>query len=413
MNRLDKSVKPLIKNRPIQIGITAVLVLFICFALIIIGSWGNLVVAEAEPGNSPDDVISVPTPDPTPEPTPEPTPGPTPEPDPTPEPTPDPTPEPVLSSLNPLSGLPINDELVNNRPVAVSLSNDPAALPMNGVSSADIIFEFLIEGGWTRMLGVFQDFTQVPKAGSIRSARHYTVEIVESLDAIFIHAGGSPLGYQELRNRGIDNFDEVSGKRSEIYFRDRGRIAGRRLIHLHSLVVTGERYERRLPDYTFRKVLKDGYELGWKFVEDGTPGNGATANNIVVSYSAGKTSTFIYDSNAKTYKMEQKFSSGGRVIPFTDANDNSTPGFTNVIVLKTSVSTLVGEGSGAGRQDIVTIGSGEGYFINGGKYIEIEWSRANKESPFVFKTKDGAILELGEGKSYISIIPRSRTPDFS
>ena len=78
-------------------------------------------------------------------------------------------PEPVL---NPLTGLPLkNENNVNNRPVAVMLNNIHLAMPQHGVSDADMIFEYNVEGAITRMVCFFQAIDRVGTIGSIRSAR--------------------------------------------------------------------------------------------------------------------------------------------------------------------------------------------------------------------------------------------------
>ena len=69
---------------------------------------------------------------------------------------PEPDPEPVIPmGTNPLTGLPLELEYVNDRPVAVIFNNLYQAMPQLGISQADIIYEIPAEGGITRMLGVF------------------------------------------------------------------------------------------------------------------------------------------------------------------------------------------------------------------------------------------------------------------
>ena len=93
-----------------------------------------------------------------------------PEPLPQPEPEPEPVPE-VPSGVNPLTGMPMEEEYESLRPVAVMLNNLKAAQPQLGVSRADIIYEVPAEGGITRMLAVYQTLDNVETLGSIRSAR--------------------------------------------------------------------------------------------------------------------------------------------------------------------------------------------------------------------------------------------------
>ncbi|MCL2425424.1 MAG: DUF3048 domain-containing protein [Oscillospiraceae bacterium] len=301
-----------------------------------------------------------------------------------------------IMTYNPLTGLPMDEARAQNRPLAIVLANCVDSIPMNGVSQADVIYELLVEGGITRMLALYQDFSDVQMVGSIRSARHYTVEFARSHDAILIHAGGSqPYAYRTISELGVPNLDEVGGNRREIFFRDRGRIGGRRIDTLHAVVTTNARVAQFLPQYDFDLDHTLGFEQGWIFADDATPTGGSAATNAVVTFPGGKTSIFTFDTNENVYRMSQFRRD------FVDANDGSRPGFTNVIVMRTSITSLPGDR--AGRQDVVTVGEGEGYFIHGGRSVPINWSRADRESPLVFTNLDGSPLELGRGSTYIGV----------
>ena len=100
-----------------------------------------------------------------------------------------PTPTPYNGPVNPLSGMPTDGEISSQRPVAVMLNNLEQALPQQGQSQADLIYEVVAEGGITRMLGVFQSVEDVDMIGSIRSTRPYYIELALGHDALFIHAG--------------------------------------------------------------------------------------------------------------------------------------------------------------------------------------------------------------------------------
>ena len=101
-----------------------------------------------------------------------------------------------------------SEEILNNRPVMVSVENHKDARPQWGITSADIVWEMVVEGGITRMLLMFSDASRLPdKIGPTRSARHYFVELAEGFDAIFVHFGGSPQAYSALKQQGTDNLD--------------------------------------------------------------------------------------------------------------------------------------------------------------------------------------------------------------
>jgi len=304
------------------------------------------------------------------------------------------------SFINPLTGLYTVDDVSKLRPVAISISNQRGALPTNatnGISQADILYEVLVEAGITRFIGLYQDFTSIDVVGSIRSARHYTVQLAEAYDAIFIHAGGSPLGYEEIENRGITNLDEVSGRGAPAFLRNQNRIPGHTVENYHSVTTSGARLLQWLPISGERLIIGQNRQP-LTFTDNPIPA-GSRAYEVGIRFSAAKDSAFIYEDESKLYYMAQ-FESF-----FTDANNGNPVTFTNLLILETPVTDLVGHGSGAGRQDMSTVGSGKGYFISNGRCIGINWFRADKTSQFIYTCEDGNVIELGRGKTYIGIIP--------
>jgi hypothetical protein len=374
------------------------IVLVVGITVIIIAPWQS---SAPEPGT----VIAEPTPTPEPIPTSTPTPEPAPEPEPDIEPEPEPTPEPERGMYNPLTGEPTRTDISRNRPIAIVLANTTEALPMNGVSDADILYELPVEGGLTRMLGIFQDFSDVSKAGSIRSIRHYTVQIAESYDAILLASGGSEPALNEVRDRNITYLQE-GARGSTVFVRDRNRIPGRRVDGLHSVVTTNYRLIRWLDDSDLRLEHDANRENVLKFTDNATPVGGADALQVVVRFSTGKNSTFEYNADSNVYHMRQ-FNRD-----FIDANDDERVSFTNLLIIKTPVTALSGQYAGAGRRDMPTTGTGEGYFVHGGKFIEIIWSRADKASQFVYTLRDGTELNLGRGNTYIGVVPTNMRVDF-
>ena len=310
---------------------------------------------------------------------------------------------------NPLTGLGTVNNVSRNRPIAISVSNQRDALPtnaVNGISQADIVYEMLVEGGGTRFLAIYQDFSNVGVVGSIRSARHYTVELAESYDALFIHAGGSPLGYEEIEHRGITNFDEVSGKRSQIFTRNVNRIPGHDVQNYHSVTTSGSSLMQHLPSYELRLTHSERFQQALNFTNNPIP-SGNKAQKVTARFSSAKNSIFTYDKDRNTYSMSQYGSQ------FRDANNNNAVTFTNLLILETPVKDLVGHGEGAGRQDMSTVGRGTGYFVSNGRYIKINWFRADKSSQFTYTDESGNTVELGHGKTYIAIIPTGNTTSFN
>ena len=311
--------------------------------------------------------------------------------------------------INPLTGLNTANDISLNRPVAISVSNQRAALPsnaINGISQADIVYELLVEGGITRFVALYQDFSNVGVVGSIRSARHYKVEIAEAYDALFIHAGGSPLGYEELDDRDITNFCAVTGRRSDIFKRDPNRIPGHTVLNYHSLTTSGASAMQWFPTYGIRLTHENSFRQALSFTDSPIP-TGERAHKAVARFSSGKSSTFTYNEAQNIYNMSQFGSQ------LTDANNNAHVTFTNLLFLEMPITDLVGRGEGDGRQDMSTVGRGTGYFVSGGRYVRINWSRADKSSQFVYTDESGNWIELGRGTTYIGIVPTATATTFS
>ncbi len=313
--------------------------------------------------------------------------------------TPEPEPEWVPGN-NPLTGLEMEEDYVNQRPVAVVLNNLKAAMPMYGVSQADIMVEALAEGGITRMIGLFQDPRQVPHLGSVRSARDYFLDVAGGFDALLVHAGGSPRAYELIYSRGIDAWDGVNGTQSEsdIYYRDpeRKKNAG----YEHSLFTTGENITALWEKTSDRTTHPEGYSNGLSFVEDGTPVGGKTARTLTLPYSNYKTGVFTYNSDTGLYEVSQHDE------PFVDGENGEQLAVTNVIILVTKTGAISGDEKN--RISVQMTGEGEGIFACGGKYVPIRWSKDAWDANFEFTLEDGTPLAFGCGKSFINIFPSSQ-----
>ncbi|WP_312280944.1 DUF3048 domain-containing protein [Oscillibacter sp.] len=303
----------------------------------------------------------------------------------------------VPSGTNPLTGLPMEPEYETLRPVAVMLNNLKEAQPQLGPSSADIIYEVTAEGGITRMLALYQTLegAQVGELGSVRSSRPYYIELALGHDALYVHAGGSPEAYSDLSAWNVDNMDGVNGgSDAEIFWRDKER--RKTMGYEHSMITSGENILAYLDKGRFSTEHKSNYTYGQKFVDDATPLNGELAEHVRVKFSVYKTGTFEYDAQSRKYLVGQYDA------PYVDKDTGEQVAVTNLLVLETNISVISGDSYG--RMKVRTTGEGDGAYFCGGKTISIHWSRANRNSPFVYTTQGGTPLNLERGNSYVCII---------
>ena len=305
------------------------------------------------------------------------------------------TTEPPVIFRNPLTGEAGYDEsLLGNRPVMVVVENHPQARPQWGLTSSDIVFEMVAEGGITRMILMYADASRLPdKIGPVRSARHYFLDLAEGYDAIFTHFGQSPYAKKQLANHGINNVNGyVDGK----YF---ARDKSRNVDSEHTAYTTKDKVITAIADKNYRTTLNDGYENAFLFNEDGNKvlADGSCVS-ATVSFSSGFTYTLNYD------KQENLYYSSLNGNPFV-SSDGTQQSFTNVVILYTSISAISGDAKN--RVDF-DLSSGHGTYISNGSYEAIEWEKGDSTDMLKLYDTNGEELKLNVGKTYIAICDDSR-----
>src|SRR5579884_4106078 len=78
------------------------------------------------------------------------------------------------------------------RPLAVMIENHTDARPQSGLSSADVVYEAVAEGGITRFMALFycNSLSDI-EVGPVRSARTYFLDWLSEYDALYAHVGGA------------------------------------------------------------------------------------------------------------------------------------------------------------------------------------------------------------------------------
>lgn len=304
---------------------------------------------------------------------------------------------------------PLNGDVVEaaweGRPTAVVINNIKAALPHYGTSDADFLFEAETESGITRMLAIYHNVSEIGQIGPIRSDRTFFNSIAQSFDAAIVHCGGSVRGrngYHDLNGSKIENWDHLDATYYEgsYFFRDNDRYNNQGYNWEHCLFSNGEKLQKGLVAREIDAPTARSSDFGYQFSEE-TNLSGAAANQVVVKFCDGKTTTFDYDADAKLYRTSQY---GNKYI---DVNNDQQVSFRNVITLITD-QTYRHDGEYS-RSYYTLIGEGEGFLAIDGKITNIKWSRESLESPFVYTLSDGTAVTLGVGHTYVGITSATAT----
>ena len=303
-----------------------------------------------------------------------------------------------LLNENLLTGLPtLTDEAVGKRPMAVMISNVQASMPQYGIGAADLIFEIPAEGGATRLMALYGDYTQVPLIAPVRSARLYFTSFAAGYDAFYAHWGN--MGEIEAGvsgNLGSGRFNGAVNT-GGLFGRDQGRLAAGYPME-HASTFDGPGLVDAVANLGLRADLEGNIAPAFLFHPLGeiiAPSD-ESAFRVVVDFN-GTTATLVYDEESQIYLK----SFNGN--PHIDGITNEQLSFTNVLVLETPISV-----NSIGHNEM-NVDGGEastGYYISGGAVQRITWRRdsGNQLGELRFFDADnGEEIYVNRGRTYIAV----------
>ncbi len=306
-----------------------------------------------------------------------------------PEPVPEPEPEPEPAGIpSPLSGIHAEEAIVNGRIISIVFDNHPKAKWQSGLKDAEVIYEFPVEGPYTRYLGLYL-INNPESVGPIRSARPYFVTMAWQFDAIFVHVGGSEQAKADVRNLNLGEIDGLSSS-SKVFWRMSHKRAPNNMYS--SMEVLREVQEER----GFRD--KSEYE-GFVFDMEKESRTGQSADEILITYNDENSTRFVYDPEIERY---ERYKDGTRHV---DESDESGLYADNIIIQKNSMRVLDNEG----RLGISMEGEGEGKFISRGVVEDIKWVKDDRKAKIIYLDENNEEIKLTPGTTWIQVV-KAATP---
>lgn len=277
------------------------------------------------------------------------------------------------------------------RPVAVTINNISTSLPQYGISEADIIMEFPAEGGITRLIALYSDYSNMPNVCSIRSCRYYFPIFAQGFGAVyFCYGSNETLGTPTLKRIGIDYIDGNKVGDSLVFARDQDRLQYYSLEH--TAYLKGENMSEIFKKYEFDTKLSEEYgDSAFSFSKTKIVHNDA-CKELTAIFSNYYESRFTYDEKQGVYLKEHNGDA------HMDGKSNKQLAFENVIILETDVANYNGK-------SIIELDwtGGTGYYATKGTIRTLTWSKASEASPVCLFDENGKILNLNIGKSYIGV----------
>ena len=300
---------------------------------------------------------------------------------------------------NKLTGLETTEEISKIRPVGIMINNVKQAIPQQGISLADVIYEVLAEGGITRLFCLFTEYADLPETGSIRSSRDYYIDLADAHDAIYVHFGGSPAAYDTLSARRTDNMDGISFDTP--FYRSEWR--RKNMGQEHSAMTTGEKLVAGIEKKGYR--TESDARQPFTFNKEDVSFDGENAEYVKLKFSFYAISEFDYDKENKVYLKSQYDA------PHIDSNNDEQLSFKNILVLICSQGVVPGDDKG--RLSVKFYGTGKGYYASCGEIKSITWSKESRTSDYTLYEEDGETeLLLNPGKTYVAIFPTNGEIDY-
>ncbi len=293
------------------------------------------------------------------------------------------------------------------RPLAVMIENHAEARPQSGLTSADVVYEAVAEGGITRFMALFYCNLSDTQIGPVRSARTYYLDWLGEYDALYAHVGGAntpgpadALG-QIIRYE-VKDLNQFSIG-FPVFWRDYQRL-GHSVATEHTMYSTTQKLwevgaKRGWIATDSAGVRWDKGFTSWKFKEDK---GGGTTGKIKVNFwesQPGYQVEWTYDTASNSYKRNN----GGSAHLDLDNNTQLNP---KTIVIQFERESNANDGY-PGNVHLLykTTGTGNALIFQDGNVTEGKWNKLSRLSRSKYIDNKGKEIEFNKGQIWIQTVP--------
>lgn len=310
---------------------------------------------------------------------------------------------------------PAKEQWDKRRPLAVMIENHEESRPQSGLSSADVVYEAVAEGGITRFMAMYLCAFGDVQVGPVRSARTYFLDWLSEYDALYAHVGGANQdgpadALQQIEDYKIKDLNQF-GIGYPTFWRDYQRL-GRPVATEHTMYSS----TKKLWEIAAKKGWNAADALGvrwdksftpWKFLKQGEAVSGGdSANKITVNFWESQKDYQVewnYDTQCNCYKRKNAGAD------HTDLNNKKQLSPMNVIVQFQKESAANDGYPGNAHRLYANKGpqapSGEALIFMNGKVIKGTWNKANRLAREVFKDESGKEISFVPGQIWIQTVP--------
>lgn len=308
---------------------------------------------------------------------------------------------PPPARVAPLDGAPLTaDEaevVLARRPVAVVLDNLPdGARPQIGLAEADLVYEFLVEGGITRFLAVYlrRESRWIEPVRSVRTPFLY---LVKELDAVLAHVGaaeteGDANAGGQMADWGINHIEERDHPAA--FWRDRSRRAPHNAV-TETAAVRAEAEARGWGGPGAVSPWLFGDELTVRNRSVAVAGHAGYAFALAGGWQRAFAVDWYYDPSINGYRRWL----GGA--PHRDGLTGEQLSAKNVIVQFDSAAVVDHEG----HVLYGSTGDGPAYIFLDSQVIAATWVKPTPAERTRYYDRDGEEIRFNRGPTWVALLP--------
>ena len=287
----------------------------------------------------------------------------------------------------------------NSRNIAVMYNNISTVWGYQaGLQDAYLVYEMLVEGGYTRLMAIYKD-AKTERIGSVRSSRPYFLDFALENDALYVHFGASEQALSDIKKLGDNNINGMTYASS--FWRDKSL----KLATEHTAFTSMDYIQKGINKYGYRTTTKIDLLLNYSVdeIDISKMPDAKQANKVFIDYSASRSTTFEYDTVNKVYLRSQGTAKANYA--HKDAVTKKQYTAKNIITYQLPTRTI----DSKGRQEMNTVGAGKGFYITNGYAVPITWEKTSRASQTKYRYLDGKEINVNDGNTYIEIQPTNKT----
>ena len=313
--------------------------------------------------------------------------------------------------INPLTGLPASDPaLLDRRALAIKVANYPRYIrPQSGLTLADQVYEYYIEGGLTRFIAVFYG-NNSEWVGPVRSGRFFDENIARMYQSFLVFKYADPRVLSHLRETDIADFLVVPSLGISSF----GPCPPYQLLESRQIEVYNNSYFNMLkwqPCVDKYNLPSDPPSYRTDLFSANYIANSILAGDLIYTYyspddynywqfipETGEYARYQETSDTRDNKPEQ-------FAPLIDRVNGTAVHATNVVVIFAYHTFANAYDADDEVYHIDLTGSGEAYVFRDGVGIVARWTRAYINQPLsLTDATNGAAIPLKPGTTFFQVI---------